>query len=290
MTVHIVSTPDLTEKERREAQELIATCQAYDKTYKEPYLSNRLNADQSMPAFFMAYDEHELVGLLAVYADSPEVEVSLLVKPSHRRRGLAKQLYQTFREGTRAYDIESVSFISERIFIEKYPDLLSAWGLTVNDDSEYLLTRDRQPVAKEANQKVADIRLAGLVDVPAIAQLKADVFDTPMDIAMTYAREAVLDEDSLLYVMVSDGQMLATCTVDTSSPDNYLYGLAVAPTHQRLGLGTALVNHIITQAIQSNDKPFQIAVDRQNTPAKQLYNRLGFVTQTEVVYLDKLDK
>ena len=51
----IRATNQLTEKERKEAKALIASCQAHDQTFREPYLSNMFNFDPNMPAFFLYY-------------------------------------------------------------------------------------------------------------------------------------------------------------------------------------------------------------------------------------------
>ena len=53
----IRATNQLTEKERKAAKALIASCQAYDQTFREPYLSNMLNFDPNMPGFFLYYQE-----------------------------------------------------------------------------------------------------------------------------------------------------------------------------------------------------------------------------------------
>ena len=53
----IRATNQLTEKERKAAKALIASCQAHDQTFREPYLSNMLNFDPNMPAFFLYYQE-----------------------------------------------------------------------------------------------------------------------------------------------------------------------------------------------------------------------------------------
>ena len=44
-----------------------------------------LNFDPDMPAFFLYYQEGELLGLLTVYADNEDVELSILVHPNNRR-------------------------------------------------------------------------------------------------------------------------------------------------------------------------------------------------------------
>ena len=74
----------LSQEELSEAKKLINCCQNYDGTYRDPYLSNMLNFDPNMPAFFLYYEKGELVGLLTVYADDQDVEVTMLVHPNHR--------------------------------------------------------------------------------------------------------------------------------------------------------------------------------------------------------------
>ena len=80
----IQATNTLNDHQLLEVKALIATCQNYDETYRDPYLSNMLNFDPNMPAFFLYYEKGELVGLLTVYADDQDVEVTMLVHPNHR--------------------------------------------------------------------------------------------------------------------------------------------------------------------------------------------------------------
>ena len=109
-------TNQLTDKERKEAKALIASCQANDHTFREPYLSNMLNFDSTMPTFFLYYQEEELLGLLTVYADNEDVEVAILVVPEYRRKGIARSLFDKFQKETASYPIQSVTFIQNVFF------------------------------------------------------------------------------------------------------------------------------------------------------------------------------
>ena len=120
----IRATNQLTEKERKAAKALIASCQAYDQTFREPYLSNMLNFDPNMPAFFLYYQEGELT----VYADDDDVEVAILVAPDYRRKGIARSLFDKFQKETAPYPIRSVTFQTERVFLDRHPDLSSHGG------------------------------------------------------------------------------------------------------------------------------------------------------------------
>ena len=79
--------------------------------------------------------------------------------------------------------------------------------------------------------------------------------------------------------------MIGVCTVDVSGTSNYLYGLAIAELERGKGYGSYLAKSLVNQLIEQNDKEFQIAVEDSNVGAKHLYEKLGFVKQTQAVYL-----
>ena len=274
----IQSTNTLNDHQLLEAKALIAVCQKYDGTFRDPYLSNMLNFDPDMPAFFLYYEKGELVGLLTIYADDQDVEVAILVHPNHRRQG-------SFEKETASYPIESVTFQTERIFLENHPDFASNWGLVEDDETETWLGRDRTAYALDSRSDV-DVLLAEPSYLEAIAQLHHQTF-ADEEVSHRYILEALKDPDSLLYMLLKEGQVIGVCTVDMSGKCNYLYGLAIAEVYRGQGYGSYLAKSVVNQLMEKNDKEFQIAVEDDNVCAKRLYEKLGFVTQTQVVYLDR---
>ena len=277
----------LSQEELSEAKKLINCCQAYDETYRYPYLSNMLNFDPNMPAFFLYYEKGGLVGLLTVYADDPDVEVAILVHPNHRRQGIARALYRSFETETASYPIESVTFQTERIFLERHPEFASNWGLVEDEETETWLGRDRTAYAFDSRSDV-DVLLAEPSYLEAIARLHHQTFSDETEspeLSHRYISEALKDPDSLLYILFKDGQVIGICTVDVSGTSNYLYGLAVVEDYRGKGYGSYLAKSLINQLIEQNDKAFQIAVEDSNLGAKRLYEKIGFVRQTQVVYL-----
>ena len=268
-------TNQLTEQERKVAKALIASCQAHDQTFREPYLSNMLNFNPNMPAFFLYYQEGELLGLLTVYADDEDIEVSILVDPSHRREGIARAMYRSFEKEMASYPIRSVTFQTERVFLDHHPDLASHWGLVEDEETETWLGRDRTPYALDSRSDVK-VLLAEPSYLDEIAQLHHQPFSDA---------EALKDSDGLLYILLKEAQVIGVCTVDLSGNNNYLYGLAVAEAYRGQGYGSYLAKSVVNQLIAQNDKSFQIAVEDSNVGAKRLYEKIGFVKQTQVVYL-----
>ena len=284
----IQSTNTLNDHQLLEAKALIAICQKYDGTFRDPYLSNMLNFDPDMPAFFLYYEKGELVGLLTIYADDQDVEVAILVHPNHRRQGIARALYGSFEKETASYPIESVTFQTERIFLENHPDFASNWGLVEDDETETWLGKDRRPYPL-VNDSNLEVLLADRSYQDQISQLKFEAFSEEhesKEVVDRYVAKALKDPESRLYILLKNGQVIGTCTVDLSSNTNYLYGLAIAELERGKGYGSYLAKSLINQLIEQNDKEFQIAVEDSNVGAKYLYEKLGFVTQTQVVYLN----
>lgn len=277
----------LSQEELFEAKKLINCCQAYDGTYRDPYLSNMLNFDPNMPAFFLYYEKGELVGLLTVYADDQDVEVTILVHPAHRRQGIARALFTSFEKETAAFSIRSVTFQTERIFLERHPDFVSNWGLVEDEDTETWLGKYRKPYPL-ANVSNLEVLLADSSYQDQISLLKFQAFSEEhesREVVDRYVAEALKDPESHLYILLKNGQVIGTCTVDLSSNTNYFYGLAIAELERRQGYGSYLAKNLVNQLIEQNDKAFQIAVEDSNVGAKRLYEKIGFVKQTQVIYL-----
>ena len=278
----------LSQEELSEAKKLINCCQAYDGTYRDPYLSNMLNFNPDMPAFFLYYEKGELVGLLTVYADDQDVEVAILVHPNHRRQGIARALYRSFEKETASYPIESVTFQTECVFLERHPDFVNNWGLVEDEETETWLGKDRRPYPL-ATVSNLDVLLADRSYQDQISQLKFQAFSEEhesKEVVDRYVAKALKDPESRLYILLKNGQVIGTCTVDLSSNTNYLYGLAIAKLERGQGYGSYLAKSLVNKLIEQNDKEFQIAVEDSNVSAKRLYEKIGFVKQTQVVYLN----
>ena len=283
----IQSTNTLNDHQLLEAKALIATCQKYDGTFRDPYLSNMLNFDPDMPAFFLYYEKGELVGLLTVYADDQDVEVAILVHPNHRRQGIARALYRSFEKETASYPIESVTFQTERVFLEKHPEFASNWGLVEDEETETWLGKDRRPYPLATFSNL-DVLLADRSYQDQISQLKFQAFSEEhesREVVDRYVAEALKDPESRLYILLKNDQVIGTCTIDLSSDTNYFYGLAISEPERGKDYGSYLAKSLVNQLIEQNDKEFQIAVEDSNVGAKRLYEKIGFVKQTQVVYL-----
>lgn len=282
--MNIISKTRLSDAEKVACLDLVNACHQHDGTFHQPYLDNLYNFDHGMPAFFLAIEE-ELIGFLSVYADEPgEAQLEIFVHPDHRRKGTASQLLREFGKIAEQYGLTDLSYVTEQIFIDQHPDVLSRFGLTVTDDRELWLVLPHQslPLEERADVQVA---LASLEHLESIAQFQAKAFEQELDHARHYARESIQNQEALLYILQKDDQVLASVTVDVSQGSNHFYGLAVDVEHQGQGLATYLLKSVINLLARENQLYFQIVVEKDNQVALNLYQKLGFEVRTEVVYL-----
>lgn len=280
-----IYTTELTNKQLDKARELVEICKKFDGSDKDPYLSNNLNYYKEMPAFFLGYIDKILVALLAVYEDGEYAEISLYTHPSYRRRGFAKKLYKLFLEKTKNYNFSEIDFVTERIFLDKNPEILNNCKLMEIPGVEYKLSRQRVPYDLKINEEYK-ISIAKEENITEIANMLVKLFDdTSLEERINYAKTAIKDDDVLLYIISKDDKIIGACNIDISYNSNYFYSLGIAKDCQGHGIGTYFMKSIINDLINKNDKIFELAVDEDNIVAKNLYEKLGFKETTEFVYL-----
>ncbi|WP_455166348.1 GNAT family N-acetyltransferase [Streptococcus sp.] len=283
----LVRRTRLSIEEKTLCEQLVRACHQIDQTYRLPYLDNLYNADPNMPAFVLAFVEDQLVGFLSIYADEPkEAEVQLFVTPSFRRRGIARSLWKDFMDLAQDYQLEDRLYVSEFQFLDQHPELLSHFHLVEAKEEEHELWL-------EAPCQVTDHdKREGLMVLEAeesmlqeIAHFQSKAFETDLDYALKYATESLEGQDTRLFVLRDQEQVLASVTVDVSQGTTYFFGLAVDPDHLRKGYARYLLRSVMNQMATEVEQQFQIVVEKENQAALSLYLGLGFTIQTEVLYL-----
>ena len=81
-------------------------------------------------------------------------------------------------------------------------------------------------------------------------------------------------------VLLDDGTIVAAWLVEERVDHLFLAFIEVASSHQRRGLGTAIMQRTLTAAAASQ-LPTRLAVMKANPDARRLYERLGFSVDGE---------
>lgn len=145
MKHYIIKTrKQLSSIEVKQCHYLSDICQKVDATHRQPYLSNMLNFNKEMPAFILAYQDEQLVGLLSIYSDDKNdpAEVSIIVTPDERRKGIATTLLEYFYAIKEEYQLPGPLFVTEQIFLDKNPRFLANMQLVEEVEYETWLFRE----------------------------------------------------------------------------------------------------------------------------------------------------
>lgn len=283
--MRIISTTVLSENQKNQIIDLIRICHRHDNTYSDIYLSNEFNFDKDMPAFFLAYIGEKLVGFLSNYADEvDDVEISLIVHPEYRRRGIAKQLIKVFEKETKGYNLKQIYYHTEDNFINSNPSLMIELGLEKDQDGDVLLGRNREKFTIELNP-LWEVKKATLEDVEAIAAFQSKSFDMPLEVAIRYAKEPIEGEGKDIFILKEEGIVISSCTIDYSYSSNFIYGFATIEEKRGKGAGSYLLKTVLNDLIDENEEDFQIMVEEKNFGAFRLYEKLGFKKLAKIIYL-----
>ena len=126
---------------------------------------------------------------------------------------------------------------------------------------------------------MTEIKLLGPGDFDILNKVAEDVFDDP--IVETSAREFLADPRHRLVVALESDVVVGFVSAviyihpDKPAPELWINEIGVAPTHQRQGMGKALMQAILAEAKQSGCTEAWVLTDRANVPAISIYKSAG---------------
>ena len=124
-----------------------------------------------------------------------------------------------------------------------------------------------------------EIKLLGRTDLSILHNVAEDVFDDP--IVESSTEEFLNDPRHQLVVALDDGLVVGFVSAviyvhpDKPAPELWINEIGVAPTHQRQGIGKALMQAILEEAKQAGCTEAWVLTERDNLPAMAMYKSTG---------------
>ena len=124
----------------------------------------------------------------------------------------------------------------------------------------------------------SEIKVLQRGDESVLMNVAAGVFDNPIDAELT--REFLEDPRHHIAVAIDDGLVVGFASgVHYIHPDKppelWINEVAVAPTHRRRGLGTAVLKALLEVGRAHNCTVAWVLTDRTNVAAMALYSSVG---------------
>jgi mycothiol synthase len=228
---------------------------------------------------FLYYADGQLVGFVPIFTfTASETEISGMVDPRYRRRGIATRLVQVARAEARWRGSQNLLFMVERGSAAGQ-GFVNDLGVTLHH-AEYAMTLT-VPVPVQVRHPALVLRRAQAADAPAMTAILAAAFkDDPEDPA-TFALAMARHPHHHWYVATLDGAMIGLLNAQMHGDATGIYGFAVAPERQGQGFGRQILGQTVAELQAAGQQHITLEVDIDNDHALALYTSCGF-TQTTV--------
>ena len=264
----------LTAIELAEIKTLADTCEAYE------HLHMKLNWDtlrlrpQDQTSDFLYYENDVLVGFLAFFSfNSLEGEVSGMVHPEHRRKGIFTQLFTGARVECQRRNIPTLLLIVEHT---SQSGQGFAASLTPGyQHSEYKMKLTEAKTLPELDPHL-QFRLAKSDETPILAHITSVSFDLPEQDVTWYAERKAEDTKNRVYIALLDEVYIGKLDVSLNEREAYIAGFGVLPPYRGRGYGRQILAQTIREIHATGQNNIGLEVATENRNALLLYQSCGF--------------
>lgn len=235
------------------------------------------------------FQQDSLLGFLSVYFFYQNAcEISLLIAPSHRRQGIAKQLLRTILPLLRTKKMQTVIFSTAPVINEPW---LTQLGF-LYQHSEYCLQRKSYEPILGAQSEFVAIRKATISDLPTLCAI--DTLCFPNESEQMFNRFVnILNDASYTILLISyQEKTIGKAHIFWQEEKTTFSDIAIMPSYQGRGLGGQLLSYCINFALNEGKMMLELDVETSNQNALNLYLRHGFnigkVNDYWNINLDKL--
>jgi len=137
-----------------------------------------------------------------------------------------------------------------------------------------------------------EIKVLGPGDAGVLRNVAPGVFDCPVDEGAT--REFLNDGRHHIVVAMDRGTVVGFVSCmhyvhpDKPKPELWINEVAVAPTHRRRGIATAILNEAFALGRRLGCDQAWVLTERDNQPALGLYASVGGESQEQVMFTFRL--
>lgn len=136
------------------------------------------------------------------------------------------------------------------------------------------------------------VKVLSNADLSQLKNVAVDVFDNPVD--ETFAREFLDDPRHHIVVAISNATVVGFASAvhyihPDKPPELWINEVGVAPSHQKLGIGKAIMKEMLNLGRRLGCRNAWVLTDRSNEPANRLYSSTGGQTGEEDTVMYEFD-
>ncbi len=236
-------------------------------------------ASQSL--YLLAYREGVLVGFLGLYAIDPtggEIELTGMVHPDYRRRGIFGKLYAVALAEIKARKIPRVLLIAEQAAAAGTHFAQAVGGQYTVSEYRMCFSGALAPAFPRHGLR---LRKANRQDFDVLQQLDAVSFGSAMAELPPETAERYYGST---YVGELDGKIIGKIGIDRERAAGYIFGFGIRPECRGQGFGRELLGLMMLRCMEEQIRPVLLEVAVTNEKALTLYRSCGFEVMTVYQY------
>jgi mycothiol synthase len=271
----IVPAHDLAPDERAELAALLAEARRRDGIEHAVHTAAPpADAPADAAHFFLARIARELVGVVSLVGYQ-EMEVTGVVRPDQRRRGVGRALVTAARAEIARRGLETWLLACDAA-LPAGGAFAAALGGAL-EFSEHRLRLDPSRLPAPAPTSALTCRLATPADTDDLAAIIAAAFGDPFEEVRGWVGND-FDRPDRRWFLASIAQFpIGTLRVRQGEGDEvYVTGFGIAPAYQNQRLGRQFLLTILAQLRAEGHTNILIEVETTNAPANALYRAVGF--------------
>lgn len=285
----ITPTYHLTQRQLNQIKQLMTICKRVDGSTPNIY-PHLLSQRRALPASLLFYKNEQLIGFLgAFFFYDDACEIALMVLPVHRGRGVGKQLLRHILPLIKSQHLTRLIFSSPG---QKSTPWFESHGFTYMHTEYHMLRTEKASVDSSLFAHL-DIRKVTPEMISALCALDQACFPKEHNDNPTHF-QSLLDnqKEYQLFAVYKDNEIVGKAHLRWTARSVTFSDIAIFPTMQGKGLGSALLGYCINYSLQQGKSRLLLDVEAKNEIALKIYTNFGFAVQNTTNYwsipLDKL--
>lgn len=277
MGYEIVAIKSLTAAQLEEVNQLAVICNGHDGIALKinPNMLEQRSGEHTED--FLCYADNKLVGYLGLYVfHAKEAEVSGMVHPDHRRKGIFTGLQHRAKAECRKRGIPALLFI-----VQQKSQAGAAYQKRIGAPYEYSeYWMDLGKSGREALSHAVRLRPATAADEETLIQLDVRGFQMEEAQVREMNEKMANDPRTSTYLVLAEERAVGKISVSKNGMQAFIYGFCVHPDEQGKGYGRQALAQTIALLEAEGFAEISLEVACENSRALGLCESCGFVVQS----------
>ncbi len=238
---------------------------------------------------YLYYEDGRLVGYLFLKRNgTAQKEVTGIVHPDYRRRGIFSTLLAAAREECRQQHVQTLFLVCEDVS-QSGLAFIAASGAR-HDFSEYKMALGTFHESNSFDDRLA-FQLADMSDLDALVTIISEGWERSQYEVRETAAFNLQEPSCSVYIArfggdeLSCGEPVGCLRIYDFAQEFGIYGFVIRPAYRGRGYGRQMLEEAIRTIQPQSQKTIMLEVDTSNTAALNLYRSCGFeVTRTYGYY------